>query len=643
MAAAPIMRGLVLLALMVAIVCVIVPFSPTMPADGLDPSWQFAMNQAVAQNLRFGTDIVFTLGPYASLYTTLYHPGTDKIMLIGSIYIAIAYCLLTWKLVGGAKLSGLVVLWVVWGSVVSFGGRDSIFLTYPFLVAVFLGGELNSKSINSRNAIYCFIVFFPVLGLLPIIKGSFLLISALTISIFAVFFISQKRYLLAMLTGISPCASMAAFWWLSGQGLVDLPIFLGSILPVISGYTEAMAHNGAWFEIVLFLLAAFSMVFFVRDNFRYKGRVNYPVVLSAIGFLFVVLKAGFVRHDGHAVIAGASILLATAYLGSLGMGSKKIWLWFFVAMAWFAIDAHYVKTSTDGLAKNMGNIYKKSFVGLSSRVNNSNELETKFGDALRRLQALSNFPLIPGSADIYSYQQSRIISSGVKYNPRPVIQSYSAYTPGLAELNRLHLVGKNPPDNILFTVQPIDGRLPSLEDGSSWPILLACYRPKVFIDGYLHLERSGSIGGVTDSQIKNNLTEWDAPKTARLGEVISVPDGADLVFGKVELNRSALGSTLNIIFKTSVPHIYLNLSDGSSRRFRLVSGMARAPFLISPLVENGQDFYSLYPVAGGGVEKKVISFAIDVERAKYLWRDEMVFSYQFLDRRNGSLECKYPG
>ena len=35
--------------------------------------------------------------------------------------------------------------------------------------------------------------------------------------------------------------------------------------------------------------------------------------------------------------------------------------------------------------------------------------------------------------------------------------------------------GNNAPDNILFRVEPIDDRLPSLEDGPSWPLLISNY------------------------------------------------------------------------------------------------------------------------------------------------------------------------
>ncbi|MFH7428705.1 hypothetical protein, partial [Pseudomonas syringae group genomosp. 7] len=48
------------------------------------------MNIATAEHLRFGKDIVFTFGPLASIYTRVYSPATDWMMLLGSALIAVA-------------------------------------------------------------------------------------------------------------------------------------------------------------------------------------------------------------------------------------------------------------------------------------------------------------------------------------------------------------------------------------------------------------------------------------------------------------------------------------------------------------------------------------------------------------------------
>ena len=65
------------LLLLITAIATFVPFSPAMPATSLDESWVFGMNQATAQGLSFGKEMIFTFGPYASIYTKSYHPSTD--------------------------------------------------------------------------------------------------------------------------------------------------------------------------------------------------------------------------------------------------------------------------------------------------------------------------------------------------------------------------------------------------------------------------------------------------------------------------------------------------------------------------------------------------------------------------------------
>jgi len=49
--------------LLVTAVCALVPFVPLMPGQTLDDSWVVGINQAVAQGLAIGRDIVFTVAP----------------------------------------------------------------------------------------------------------------------------------------------------------------------------------------------------------------------------------------------------------------------------------------------------------------------------------------------------------------------------------------------------------------------------------------------------------------------------------------------------------------------------------------------------------------------------------------------------
>src|SRR5260363_265851 len=55
--------------------------------------------------------------------------------------------------------------------------------------------------------------------------------------------------------------------------------------------------------------------------------------------------------------------------------------------------------------------------------------------------------------------------------------------------NELHLLSERAPNNIVFKVEPIDGRLASLEDGLSWPILIYNYIPFKLEKDFVYLRK----------------------------------------------------------------------------------------------------------------------------------------------------------
>jgi hypothetical protein len=84
-------NGLLLIILLTCLIIALVPLNPVMPYEGLDGSWMHAINVAMNNKLQFGKDIIFTFGPYGSIYTNIFHPYTDKFMLFGSLYLALCF------------------------------------------------------------------------------------------------------------------------------------------------------------------------------------------------------------------------------------------------------------------------------------------------------------------------------------------------------------------------------------------------------------------------------------------------------------------------------------------------------------------------------------------------------------------------
>lgn len=602
---------------LIAVSVAFVPFSPGMPSLGLDQSWVFAMNQAVSQGLAFGEDIIFTFGPYAFVMDKGYHPSIDLMMVSGSLYLALSYwaCGLIlmkdvqwfWGLAFFALLGGLCLQ------------QDVLFYSFPLLV-----GLAGTKFIHSLEdgvlpktklaKFYVALLFAPI-GLLPLIKGNMLAIGGVIVAICAVFF-AKKHWQLAAICICSPVVSMFIFWITSGQPAAGLPRYLISLIPIISGYTDAMSVDGEITEVLVYLMAsALFLVVILSENKSINASKSVLVGIYS-AYLFFAFKAGFVRHDGHAVIAGLSIMVAALLLPFILKTRIVIPAVVLLIISGYYIAHHHMDLSAMGIANNFKSTYSSAWQGFETRVRNGNRLKNDFDVAVNSLRARASFPVLQGTTDIYSFNQSYLIASGNAWSPRPVFQSFAAYTPALADANRNHLLGKKAPDNIFFKVETIGGRLPSIDDGASWPVLLFKYQPTGMDNDYLLLRKRE---GITKIPELLKLTR----EKHKFGENVNLPDSSRPIFMQMEIEPSILGRLARFFFKSSYLAITTENKDGIKSQHRVISGMTKSGFLISPLIENSTEFTMLYGEIARLDDKKVKSIAItSSDNKNWLWNDE---------------------
>jgi len=212
-------------------------------------------------------------------------------------------------------------------------------------------------------------------------------------------------------------------------------------------------------------------------------------------------------------------------------------------------------------------------------------LRQRFDHALSGIRKDTPIPDLDGSVDIYPDEQSAVLASNNKWNPRPVFQSYSAYTPELAALNERHLRDHSAPDNVLFSVDPIDDRLPSLEDGPSWP---------AFLDNYM-MTRFDSDNDLAYLRRKPWLQSSSrlaviATGTQHMNEEVAIPYMDLPIFAEIDLDPTFLGKLRGVVFKYPRLDMELKLRNGETRSYRVVSNMMRSGFLLSPLVRDTKGF-----------------------------------------------------
>jgi hypothetical protein len=557
----------------------------TIPLGRTSISWAFAMNTAIAEHLQIGRDIIFTFGPYASLYTELYHPSTYIITLFGGLLIGLCYgfgLLYLSKQRGIISLIGFLFAFIVFTNV-----KDAFFFTYPLLVVACIYVNISNKNNiykskeNPKKLLTLMFLIAPM-GLLPLIKGSFTLICifiTLLLS-FYLYYHKYRKYAIILLFG--PLLWSIFFWIISGQSLITFPFFFINLGNIISGYTEAMSLTGTKKEILLYLFGALMVLWvIIRMN---ESAVNKIFLLTSFAFfLFIAFKGGFVRQDGyHVHIASESLVFAGLIVNFIDLKKHKIYVLCLTVLILAYIDHSRYNTTTQKIYRSFYTIYISPFKLLSGNVS----YETEYKHKLELIRKEKSITALPGTTDIYSYDQQYLLASPNKWNPRPIIQSYSAYTPSLAKLNEQHLRKSSAPENILFCVQTIDNRFPSLDDGLSWPALF---------DNYTVTKVDNDLVYLVKNQLnKDKSTFYNIREGVyKVGESVLIPYAYIPLFAEIDMRVNFLGTLLGIAFKPPQLILKVTLKNGNSTQYRVSSKMMQSGFFLSPMVMNTKDFVFL--------------------------------------------------
>jgi len=601
--------------LAVTVFCIFLPLIPVLPsAEPLDPSWTIGINHAVAQGLRFGKDVIFTFGPYAAIYNKAFHPATEHLELIGSLYLAVLYVI---ALLGVFKRVNIVILVAMWLLLAGFTTTyDCLFFSYGLLVAIYCwktNQEATSgTSSNSFLQIAVISLLFTGFGLYPLIKGTLFAFYGAIAFLTMLFYAWHRQWLYLAIIPLSMILSMAIFWIYSGQNLQDLPGYYLSISSIISGYTDAMSINGNYWEIIGYAITAFLLTLYILKTGGWTANTLYLFSIFSL-FLFINFKAGFVRHDQHSLMCGVAIVFATLLAACL-KPSKLIWLLLILAISVLILtEGAHKKQVLSSAAKQIISTYTSSWNGALLRLQNHDKLVSSYQEKLQELHAIEPLPALSGKSDIYPFDQIYLLASKNIWGPRPVLQSYSAYNQTLAEIDSTFLNSQKSADNIFFRVATIDGRYPSSDDGNSWPVLLNKYHPSSTAGSYLILQKNqGEV-------LALNLSTLNSA-THALNAWVDLPNTEQKLFASIDIQHSLLGKLKNIVFKSSHLGIAVRLADGSTKYFRLVAGNVSTNFLLSPLIESTEQFGLLYKDPVLLRKNRVEAISIWVEGSSRDWQ-----------------------
>lgn len=580
--------------------------------DGLDNAWTQALHLAFVRHWQFGTDIVFTYGPWGFLARG-YDPQTYPVAVAAWIILSVVFICAGWRLARSFAKNRLVAgLWL---------------MGFTAVASIPAGEDFNTRLV-AWGVLLLFLHFFaeentamPVkallvvsLGWLSLVKFTGLMESLMAVAVIAADYIfRQRRFPWVVPLWLASCLF---FWVVAGQHLSSLAPFWCNSWRITGGYTEAMMLDGRMEprHAVYFLLIALPLC--ALAGRLAWARLGFFCALPAAGLgmiLFIAFKLGYVRNGWQHETTSALALVISALACLLAARpEKKRWVaaaaGLLMVSTLFAGSVFHFWLPGNGLHRQIAGTFSIYSLFAPVAAPCSGYLRDEYEKNLAGERKRFPLPPLAGTTDLYSYAQTVLFAHELPYQPRPVMQSYSAYTPALAEMNAAHLRTAQAPDNILFAIQPIDGRFPSLDDGKSWPELLTRYDLKSQLGDqqtFLLLSRAKVAREFHLTPLANTL--------ASFGEPVFLPRTTNgPVWVEIEIPKTLVGTVVSALYKPAVLELTVSLQDHTKQRFRLVPGMAASGFLLSPLVTDARDFAALAATGGreSGAGRSVESMTV---------------------------------
>jgi hypothetical protein len=632
-----------------------VPWRVEYPPGDLDPSWILALKWAHLHSIDFGTSFAFTYGPWGFALEG-YDPATFGTMVFVWSFFAAAFFFSLIVVCRAAKFPWWVsAIWItlmvtLFSSSITQDVR-MFSLGWMLLLVHFTAKDRWATISKSLLAI--------AMALAGQLKFT---MAMLAFGIFAVttlhqiletFFIPANdrksiRLFNACRTLLIFAAASLAFWLLAHQKISSILPYIRNSLEISGAYDRAQQaySSDETSSVVFFLSCAIPLLalIFIAHGKRWLWAAF--ATAGAALCIFLIFKAGFVRHDGHELHATAGLFLLTL-LWIFALWKSFHWIAKSLAVAVVVASLilcwrSFSKFGGAGLPREMARAYADfparagtAFSWMAGHCNMRQSYDSEMQSILTRFPQV---PAVIGSVDAYPWAQDLLIARGQDFRPRPVMGSYLAYTPALEELNAAFLRSLRAPDFILFNLGTIDDRYVTQDDALSWPELFTRYEPREMSD-YLLLVHSHTA--------RQYQIVPGPPQTATFGDVLTLPTSDKLIWARIDVRPSAAGKLMETLYKARPLAIFVETADGKVQGFRLIADTARAGFLLSPSLSDPGEFAMLYtPTWQTDLQSQAVTHirvnALGVNGPNSSYQPTFQYSFDTLDFPRGDLS-KIPG
>jgi hypothetical protein len=558
--------------------------------NSLDGSWAIGLQLALEKNMHFGTDFLFTYGPLGFLNTGLVF-GVSKWVYV--LYYLIFFTFIVYIL----KLFFKKYTLNLFNGLAIISGALIFRLAYDtqiwFFYCLFISALVLHEDANKRVH---FIISIALALLLFFVKANSGIVAMLYILIFIPFAYFLDRISLKE-ASIGALSYILLLLFLSWIWRVDIIPYIQGSWHIINAYNDSMFTPEVFEESKVYILYEAALVlilmlvylfYYLQINARKQSRqltlVHVFVILSAIGLSYLIFKHNFTR--GHTIYYFSLILMPVLmlyYFATPAMLNFARLIVLIVLMFGFSFYDNRFNLFKDivqgkvfiGQFEAIVTVTGQVFGKIDQRYLTIHETAESLPDAFLKEIDRKSVDIIP--CDIYLIYKHKL-----NYNPRPVIQSYSAYDEYLDKINADKYLSVSAPEYVIFTLYTIDNRYAFFDESQT---------KRALMQNYEIVQKEGKWILFKKRKSKRRLELVKTKEfTCKMGDSIALPKTDKIVYWDVQIRYSWLGKIQRFFVQPPALFMQITTEDKQSETIRVPVSILNTGLLVSNYILNNDLF-----------------------------------------------------
>jgi len=545
--------------------------------SGIDPSLAWLYNHLFETGLAAGKNIIFPHGPLAFFMYPLYN-NIETALLVDTI-LKIQFFINIFLLVraGGKNrwLEGFLLCIAM-----------AVILNFNLLL---IGVLFSSYLLYLRDPKTYFLAIAFIINAFALYVKVYVAIvtSVITFSFLVYSYVNYKNLKVILLLFGSIVIITLLFWIVITGNITGIVHYFYGMFQLLQDNSSAAAYypDNNWWLLAAFLIVIVFVPLVPRSK---KGLIFTSITFLAV---FAAWKHGMARED---IYHTRNFFFFIFMIYTLYMIFNRKYIIRNILLITLALIAFEINIAS--LYGYTGKTCKlPGITNFTGFVQNRRELKEKARQlSLRNIQ----YKVLPdtvmnlikdGYVDIYPWEYTYLAANNLNWTPRPVVQSYAAYTSWLDRQNALHFDSQKAPEFIIWelnkeTKDINDGRLESIDnryllndEPNTMYTMFKNYSIIYKSQDLLLFKKSNRIRLGVKTDIKSGTVTWN--------EWVEVPEKHNAIIrAKIDSKENLFGRLKSILYKGEECYLYYKLENDEIIKYKIIPKNARDGVWINPLI-----------------------------------------------------------